>query len=590
MLYGREQDVAAVRALLAQHRLVSIVGAGGIGKTRLAQTVAHGYRDTFPDGVWVVEFAGITDAELVPAHLAGALGSHTARTRRHPRQSSRALAPQIALLVFDNCEHLLESVSTIVEAITQAAASVRVLVTSQEPLKTTEEHVYRLGTLAVPAAETSAADVSAYGAVALFVARASALDPRFRLTADNAAAVTESVAAWTAFRSRSNWLRPGVSLLNIEGLRARLDERFRLLTGGARFRACEGTRRCAPRSTSAMGCCPRPSAPCSDGSGVFVGSFAIDAAQDGLFRRCTRSLASARRPRRTRRQIDDRCRRRTGTPRLRVLETARAYALEKLADGGETTQALERHACAVAAQIANTYHDYVHIAEAEWLARYEPEIDNLRAALTWAFAHDSALAIALIGDTLKLWQELGLIPEGLGHCEQALACLGPPPQAVPAGRLWYAVAMLVANTWVARSAEAARRAIPLLAGSGDTLVLAFALARLAGSLHGAPGRSTAKRWSSSSDSKTIVAPGPARVVRYAAARGAPLRRRSPRHVATSRRRAHYICKAAPPFGPSAASSTSAARRPRDGRTRLRLEASRRVGGRVCAALAIRTGT
>ena len=119
MLCGREQDVEAIRALLAQHRLVSIVGAGGIGKTRLAQTVAHGYRDTFPDGVWMVEFAGVTDRELVSAHLAGALAIPCGANRTPTDAIVAALAPQVALLVFDNCEHLLESVATIVEAIAQ---------------------------------------------------------------------------------------------------------------------------------------------------------------------------------------------------------------------------------------------------------------------------------------------------------------------------------------------------------------------------------------------------------------------------------------------------------------------------------------
>ena len=479
LLCGREQDVEAIRALLAQHRLVSIVGAGGIGKTRLAQTVAHGYRDTFPDGVWMVEFAGVTDRELVSAHLAGALAIPYGANKTPSDAIVAALAPQVALLVFDNCEHLLESVATIVEAIAQAAASIRVLVTSQEPLKTTEEHVYRLNTLAVPAAETSAADASTYGAIALFVARAEALDPRFRLTADNAAAVIEVCRRLDGIPLALELAAARLPLLGVEGLRARLDERFHVLTGGARYvlRRHQTLRAAFDFSHGLLSETERT---VFRRAGVFVSSFAIDAAQavcadaaldrwqvlDALGGLVDKSMVVAEGGR---------------TPRLHLLETARAYALEKLADGGETAQLLERHAHAVASQIANTYHDYVHVAEAEWLARYEPELDNLRAALGWAFAHDSELAVALIGDSLKLWQELGLGPEALRHCEQAVAMLRPdtPPRA--AGRLWYALAMLVANTWTARSTEAARRAVALLRDSEDNLVLVFALARLAGS-------------------------------------------------------------------------------------------------------------
>ena len=323
------------------------------------------------------------------------------------------------------------------------------------------------------------ADALTYGAVALFVARASALDPRFRLTADNAAAVIEVCRRLDGIPLALELAAARVPLLGIAGLRARLDERFHVLTGGSRYvlRRHQTLRAAFDFSHGLLSETERT---VFRRAGVFVGSFSIDAAQevcadaaldrwqvlDALGGLVDKSMVVAE---------DGRI------PRLHLLETARAYALEKLAGGGETAQLLERHARAVASQIANTYHDYVHVAEAEWLARYEPELDNLRAALGWAFAHDSELAVALIGDSLRLWQKLGLGPEALRHCEQALAMLRPdtPPRA--AGRLWYALAMLVANTWTARSTEAARRAVALLRASEDKPMLVFALARLAGS-------------------------------------------------------------------------------------------------------------
>jgi hypothetical protein len=166
-------------------------------------------------------------------------------------------------------------------------------------------------------------------------------------------------------------------------------------------------------------------------------------------------------------------------PRLRLLETTRAYALEKLADAGETLTLLERHARNVAAQFRSAYDVFWQLSPEQWLQRFEPDLDNLRVAIDWALREDPALAIELVGDSLKLWQELGLQPEALRHCASALAHVDGATPARAAGRLWFAQAMMYANSWTVRSRDAARRAVQLLRDADDPAVFALALTRLA---------------------------------------------------------------------------------------------------------------
>ena len=475
-LYGRAVDIAKVRALLSDHRVVSIVGAGGIGKTRLAQAVAGELRSAYADGVWWVELAALSSGELVAEEVARVLGVPLGLDRPAVDSIAKVLRSQSLLLLLDNCEHLLGAVATLVDAVSQAASGVRVLVTSQEPLKVSEETVYRLDTLAIPSS-LGLDEAQKSGAVQLFVSRARAADPRFALTADNADAVAEICKRLDGIPLALELAAARLPLLGVEGLRARLDERFQVLTGGSRFvlRRHQTLRAALDFSHSLLS--PEEKAVFRR-TGVFAGSFALEIAQDVVGGEKNDSWATLDH---LGTLVDKSILIAVGStqPRLRLLETTRAYALEKLADAGETPQMLERHAHATARLFARANKDYWNLPDDAWLARYEPELDNLRTALIWSLRNQPEVAIALVGDSRSLWLHLALQPEARTYCEAALALVSDATPALAAGRLWHAWASMLANTRPLESRDAASQAVELLRSAGDPASLAVALMALA---------------------------------------------------------------------------------------------------------------
>ncbi|HEY7041037.1 MAG TPA: BTAD domain-containing putative transcriptional regulator, partial [Methylomirabilota bacterium] len=234
-LIGRAGALAEVTALVGAHRLVTLIGPGGIGKTRLALEVARELLPAHADGAWVVELAPLSDPGLVPVTVAGALGLSLPTGAELPERVASALGGKRLLLVLDNCEHLIEAAARMAAALLRADPHVRVLATSREPLRTPGEYVYRVPSLEVPPEGIREhQDLLDTPAVRLFVTRAQAMDQRFFLDARRAVVVGAICRRLDGIPLAIELAAARTAALGVEGLAARLDDRFRLLTGGHR--------------------------------------------------------------------------------------------------------------------------------------------------------------------------------------------------------------------------------------------------------------------------------------------------------------------------------------------------------------------
>jgi predicted ATPase len=471
-LYGRSEDVAAVRDLIRHHALVTVVGPAGIGKTRLAQTVAHELEDAFADGVRLVELAPLADPDLVAATVARALGIAVGDPHTALELIVQALAGQRLLLVFDNCEHLLEAVDRAVAALRKGAPRVHVLATSQELLRHPDEHVYRLGALALPA-EITAARAREAGAIELFAARVQALEPRFLVSDANVAAAVDICRRLDGIPLAIELAAARVPLLGVEGVRDRLDERFRLLTAGSRLalRRHQTLRAALEWSYSLLS---EPEQRIFDGLGVFAGGFSLESAQklatdaeidewavlDHLGAIVDKSLVIA----------DD------GSARYRMLETTRAFALERLAARGATLPMLRRHAEVILTLVERYYRDILGggAPKGEQVKRLGADIDNLRGAIHWASGPDGDLriAIALVGASgagRSFLTSVGLGWEGWQWCKALKPRIDASIPTADAARFWTACAEQGIAESLDTSAQDAQRAIALYRDAQDRL-------------------------------------------------------------------------------------------------------------------------
>jgi len=478
-LYGREDDMVRVQALLAPHRAVTIAGAGGVGKTRLAQAIAGAARTEFPGGVCWVELAALADNRLVPAAVAQALGVQIGEGRDPTEAVLSMIAERRLLLVLDNCEQVLEGVSAFVGAAIAAASDNRFLVTSQEVLRVADEHVYRLPPLDV-SATADIAQVQASGAGALFCARATAAAPRFTLTADNVAAVAEICHQLDGIPLAIELAAARVPLLGVEGIRLRLRERFSVLTAGARIvlRRHQTLRAALEWS---HGLLSAEEQAVFRRVGIFVGGFTLESAQvvaddeamdpwdvlEHLGALVDKSLVVA--------EGD-------AVPRYRMLETTRLYALERLAEAGETARLAERHAQAMLALLSvydlPTKRFRSLPSERAALAA---ELDNVCAALDWAERGDvvDEMKLDLVGKSSTCF-EFALHSEGFKRLWSFSGRVDPSlPEPVRA-RFWLALAAGSSAATRREAFAAAREAADMYARLGDDELQHWALATAIG--------------------------------------------------------------------------------------------------------------
>jgi predicted ATPase/DNA-binding winged helix-turn-helix (wHTH) protein len=425
-MVGREDAVATLVARLSRQRLVTIVGAGGIGKTTVALAVAERMMASYEHGVWLVDLAPLGDPRLVPSAVATVLGLEI-RTEDPLPGLVAALRDSQVLLLLDNCEHIVEASAGLAAAVLGGARGVSILATSREPLGVAGERVHRLGSLGSPAASSglTAREVAAFPAVQLFVERVTAIVEDFALTDANAPLVVEICHQLDGLPLAIEFAAPRVEMLGVQGLAAGLDHRLPLLTARRRVTT--------PRHRTMRVVIDWSYGLLSEGEqrffralGIFAGGFTVEAAGavavdaadtpgevvDRLTDLVAKSLVVA--------DV-------SGTrPRFRLLDTTRAYAIEQVAGSGESEPIARAHAMYYRRLFERAEGEAAVRRADEWLADYAREIDNLRVALDWAFSPggDGSIGVALTAAAVALWMRLSLPEECRSRAERALAALG----------------------------------------------------------------------------------------------------------------------------------------------------------------------
>jgi predicted ATPase/DNA-binding winged helix-turn-helix (wHTH) protein len=425
-LIGRDDELAEILGLTAAHRLVTLVGPGGIGKTRLSSEVARHLLPRFADGVWVAELAPLSDPGLVPATVATALGVEVSGGAVSMERLADALGRKQLMLVLDNCEHVVDAAAQTTEALLRGNPATRVIATSREPLRAEGEWVFPVPPLAVPnESNPSREDPLRYGSVRLFVERARAVDPRFSFDERVAEAISAICRRLDGIPLAIELAAARASALGIKELASRLDTRFDLLVGGKRT-ALPRHRTLRATLDWSYGLLPEIERMILRRLSVFAGSFTLEAAKmvavsteitgsdvvDCIGNLIAKSLVGA--------DLGD------AKARYRLLETTRNYALDKLNESGEHGDVARRHAEYYRDLFRRTTGESETRSAAETRAVYGRDIDNVRAALDWAFspAGDPSVGVALTISSVPHWFQFSRIEEYRGRVERALASLG----------------------------------------------------------------------------------------------------------------------------------------------------------------------
>jgi predicted ATPase/DNA-binding winged helix-turn-helix (wHTH) protein len=426
-LIGRAVELDEILDLSTSHRLVTLVGPGGIGKTRLGSEVARHLLSRFADGVWVAELAPLRDPGLVPATVATALGVEVSGGAGSVERLANALGRKQLMLVLDNCEHVVDAAAQTAEALLRGNRATRVIATSREPLRAEGEWVFPVPPLAVPnESNPGGEDPLRYGSVRLFVERARAVEPRFSLDERVAEAISAICRRLDGIPLAIELAAARASALGIEELASRLDASFDLLAGGRRT-ALPRHRTLRATLDWSYDLLPEIERIILRRLSVFAGGFTLEAAKlvtgsteitwsgvvDCIGNLIAKSLVGA--------DVGG------AEARYRLLETTRSYALEKLTETGERGDVARRHAEYYRDLFQRTTGESETTSAAERLAVYARDIDNVRAALDWAFspAGDPSVGVALTISSVPHWFQFSRIEEYRGRLERALASLRP---------------------------------------------------------------------------------------------------------------------------------------------------------------------
>ncbi len=417
---GRDAEIDAIGSLLADHRLLTLTGPGGTGKTRLSLEVAGRALRHYPDGVWFVELAPISDPELVPSTIAQTLVLSDRGGRPAIERLIDHIGAKRMLIVLDNFEQVIGAGSSVNQLLT-ASPNLTVLASSRSALQVSGEQEYPVPPLDLPdpANLPSLAQLSQYEAVALFIERARAVKPGFEVTNENAPAVAEICVRLDGLPLAIELAAARIRILTPQAMLGRLGDRLGLLSAGSRdLPARQQTLRNAiawshdmleeeDRATFACLGVFVGGAGLTDVMAVCGGELAADPL-DNLASLVEHSLA---------RQVEGI----DGEPRFAMLETIREFAIEQAKERGRWDALRERHARAFAEIARESGARAMGSGSGASFDRLELDHDNLRAAIGWSLEHDTEAALRLCHDLWRLWQRRGYIAEGLERAEAALA-------------------------------------------------------------------------------------------------------------------------------------------------------------------------
>lgn len=418
---GREREMAEVKRLVTSTRLLTLVGAGGLGKTRLALHVAAEFVDGVPDGVWMVELASLSDAALVPQAVASALHVHEQPGRALTATLVEHLQHKHLMIILDNCEHLLDACAQLTHTLLSACPDLRILATSRQNLGVVGETVWSVPPLSAPdpARLGSREQVTAFEAVRLFIDRATAIRPDLVITAADIPLLAQVCHRLDGIPLAIELAAARVKVLSIEQIAARLQDRFRLLVGGSRTAPHRHQTLRAVMEWS-CGLLSEPEQVMFRRLAVFSGGCTLDAAEticaggaierdrvlDLVSQLVDKSLVIAR----------------TQGPeaRFHMLETIREYARENLTETGDARATRDRHRDWFQ-RFAEQADATASAADEGWLDRLQIEHDNLRAALDHSIeARAGEAALRLAGALRRFWLIRGYWAEGRQYLETAL--------------------------------------------------------------------------------------------------------------------------------------------------------------------------
>lgn len=471
---GRDVELATIREMIQSGRLVTLLGAGGAGKTRIAIQAAADLLESFADGAWLVELAGLTDPNRLEDVVADTLGVRQTAGRSRSVELQEHLRERRLLIVLDNCEHLIDACARFVDRVGRMMPSVSILSTSRSPLGIPGEATYRVPSLRLPPSGIAKPnELLPFEAVRLFVDRASLVSPGFALTNENAADVAELVRRLDGIPLAIELAAARIRVLSPAGILERLQDRFRLLTGGNRaglprhqtlqalidwsHDLLDADQRTVLRRLA-----------------VFRGGWALEEAEaivcdDAIEAWQVLDIVTA--------LVDRSLVVYDADGRYRILETVREYANDRLVEAGEQDEVRERHARVYLslAELAETFFQGPDAAR--WMDRLEPERENLRLALeTLVGTGDAKAALRLAGALLWFWDVRAYWREGSELLDKALAAYGDgPPCAEVAAALRTKGMLAMAFGELDLAEETFRRNVAVAREIGDRLQVARAI-------------------------------------------------------------------------------------------------------------------